>query len=194
MFSAFSKEKFVTLSKLSGKEEAKANSVCYYDTSVGKFFSLQKSFGPMDYPSIKPWKNDYLIGSIQSTFHNGRRIEEVYPMSIGDDYLLWFEGSLSEKTSSELKEKLKIETQQETLLLLYQYVRNKSLKEVYGDYSCLLYQKGKMLLFRSETGLLFYDDDLSVSSKEFQGGYPLPPNKIFEMNFKTKRLETISPF
>lgn len=194
--SSFSKEKFIELAKLNEYRGTHSHSICYYDTPINQFFSLQKGIGTMDYKCINPFKQDYIIGHQQAPTTQEKSISTIHPASIGDDYLLWHNGILKPKTINELQQKLKIPTDWDTLLLLHSIVSEgfNSLNSINGTFACIFYSHGKLFTFRNEISPLFIDDELNISSTNFDGARSIPANTIFLLDLEKRKLQRIENF
>lgn len=71
----------------------------------------------------------------------------------------------------------------------------KFLSTVLGSFACVLYGvEKKLYIFRNEIAPLFIDDDLNMSSTEFEGSRPIEPGKVFELNLKDRTLKEVAQF
>ena len=57
-----------------------------------------------------------------------------------------------------------------------------------------MYNGSELFVFRNEISPLFYNDDLDFSSTKFKGSISLPPNSVFKLGIKDKKIIKITEF
>lgn len=113
--------------------------------------------------------------------------EEVQP-SVFHNTLLWHNGIVKQK---ELEEN---EWDTRTLHKGFLKYGESFLSDVDGTFACVYHSGSSLYVFRNEISPLFYDDEMNISSTEFEGSKSLPPNHLFDMNIYMHQIRSIGEF
>lgn len=70
----------------------------------------------------------------------------------------------------------------------------KTISDMDGTFACIMYNGSELFVFRNEISPLFYNDDLDFSSTKFKESESLPPNSVFKLELKDKKLIKIAKF
>ena len=129
-------------------------------------------------------ENKYFIAHSQAPTTNANNI---HPAVYGD-CMLWHNGIVKQKTLTE--------DTWDTQWLLEQIINYgwSSLSRVDGTFACIMYNCGELFIFRNEISPMFYDKDLNFSSTKVEFTESLPPNKVFKVNLKYKRIIPVAYF
>ncbi len=145
-----------------------------------------RALGEMDTSGL------YFIGHTQAPTSQEVDTKTIHP-SVYETRVLWHNGIIKPKTidmwNAELETHLKWDTD-----LLNHIIAERGfefLSEVNGSFACLLNIGDEFFVFRNEIAPLFYDEHLNISSTMFDRAEPVPPNKVFRLNFKFVRLDDI---
>lgn len=139
---------------------------------------------PPDTWELLDGKKGYFLGHIQAPTSD---TEEIQPCRI-ESSLLWHNGIIKQK---ELEP-----GHWDTLHLHKHFIKygHPVLSDMDGSFACVYYSGNYLNLFRNEIAPLFYDKDLNISSTEFEGSKPLPPNHVFDMNIYMGQLRSLGEF
>lgn len=69
-----------------------------------------------------------------------------------------------------------------------------ALSDIDGSFACVYFARPHAYVFRNEIAPLFYSEKLDFSSTKFDGGIQIPPNQVWKLNFKAKRLVGVGKF
>jgi hypothetical protein len=146
-------------------------------------WSERKPFPEDTWELLKDMKG-YFVAHIQAPTTD---TEEIQP-SVFDNSLLWHNGIIKQK---ELEE-----GEWDTRYLHKSYLKYSDavLSDMNGTFACVLYKSYNLYVFRNEISPLYFDDNLNISSTEFEGSKSLPPNHVFRYNFITKKLKSVGEF
>ena len=113
--------------------------------------------------------------------------DNIHPAVFGET-MLWHNGIIKQKNFSE--------NTWDTQWLLEQIVNYgwSALSRVDGTFACIMYNSGRLFVFRNEIAPIFYDKDLNFSSTKTEFARELPPNKVFKINLSYKTIEPIAYF
>lgn len=147
-----------------------------------KHTSLVRAQGEM--PPLKEDEGLYYVGHSQAptTQHSF-----IHPAVYGKA-MLWHNGIIKQK-------ELKVNAWDTEWMLhrIYDY-GFRTLSDMDGTFACMMYNGSELFIFRNEISPLFYNDQLDFSSTKFKGSEPLPPNSVFKLGIKDKKMIKITEF
>lgn len=116
--------------------------------------------------------------------------KSVHPAEINDS-LLWHNGIIKDKEIKRWNEKLGTNFVWDTELLLniVNLYGTEGLSDVDGTFACILARGRDFYVFRNAIAPLFYDNELNISSTKFKGSKPVPPEKVFRLDFDHRMLD-----
>lgn len=190
---SFKRNKLIELCELNAYRGQHSHSISYYDIVTGEI-SVQKYEGKVDYSIIEQKPLVYMIVHMQAPTGEGDPKGNIHP-AYHDGKFLWHNGILKQTYVEQLKEQLDEVCSWDTFLMLKTISRDrKNINNLDGSFSCLMYDKEKLYIFRNEISPMFYDAELNISSTGFKGSLPTPPNQIHHMDFNFSSLFAIENF
>ena len=195
---SFSEEKLIELCKASQFSSPCSHSLSYYDVKGQYFFSLRRSLGSINYDDIKIEKGFYCVVHHQTC--EWKNINSVQPADKGS-HILWNNGSLTWDEVERLQKKLEIGSYNhyfkwDTYLLLLDMIKEGYPKNIQGSLAglyCNEYKKD-LILFRNQHSTMYFDKDLNISSRHFDGAEAIEPDILLKIDFKKKKLIEGHPF
>jgi hypothetical protein len=192
---SFTKEKIIELCELNKYRGEHSNSISYYIPKEHYFFSISRALGPIDYDRINIPKGAYCVVHMQAPTTENKTMDCVHPAAAGSQ-IMWHNGILKPETIDRLREKhtgklLPTAVKNwDTFLLLLDVKKEGYPKDIDGSFSCLYADESrkKLWLFRNEISPLFWDTDMNVSSTKFENSVKVPPNQMWEVDFKKMTL------
>lgn len=147
------------------------------------FWSERKPFPEDTWDLLKDEKG-YFLAHIQAPTTDS---EEIQP-SVFEGTLLWHNGIIKQKQLEQ--------GEWDTRLLHKSYIKYgvNVLSDMDGSFACVYYNGNSLFAFRNEISPLFYDDELNISSTEFEGSKPFNPNHVYQLGFYTGQLRSIGQF
>ena len=143
---------------------------------------IKRDMGVM--PSLDMNEGMYYIGHSQAptTQHS-----YIHPAVYGKA-MLWHNGIIKQK-------EIESDTWDTQWMLnkIYDY-GFRTLSEMDGSFACIMHNGVELFVFRNEISPLFYNDELDFSSTKFKGSTSLPPNSVFKLGLKDKKLIKIAEF
>lgn len=157
--------------------------------TLNRFTDPEKLFKIIDNTLFSGDTGCYFLGHSQAPTTQASGIHPAESKT--GDMLLWHNGIIKEKGIRTLNEKLGTSYIWDTELILriLEVYGVSGLSQIEGSFACVVYFDAKLFVFRNAISPLFYDDNLNISSTKFPNSKPVPPHKLFRINFKTKTLE-----
>lgn len=149
-----------------------------YTTTLQNLFQEKEPY-PEDFISKIGAPGHYYVGHSQAPTTNN---DNQHPSVVKTSYL-WHNGIIKQSRIPE--------GYWDTLWLHEKIVYKgfESLSDIDGTFACVYYNNYELLVFRNEISPLYYDNNLNISSTEFEGSALLPANKVFRLNtFNYKEL------
>ena len=93
------------------------------------------------------------------------------------------------------KEKYSYDSNWDTGLILKMVTEDiDTLEEIEGSFGCLLLKDNNFYIFRNNIVPMYYDDDLNISSTEFENSTKLHSNIVYDIDLKNKKLNYFKQF
>lgn len=168
-------------------------SLLVYDVSIKQIVGLHKGFHDHRKELISFYKqvnnpNLYYISHGQAPT-NGliKDFNRIHPASV-NEYYLYHNGLLKN-----------VHDRWDTLLLLHLLLDaeddNNILSSIEGSFACMMVCPYTVRVFRNKNSIIYYDNNLNFSSVNYDNCMDtLPANKMFNINFETRKLEEIFTF
>ena len=186
---SFRKDKLIDLCELNSYRGQHSHSISYYDTVSGEI-SVQKYEGKVDYDIIEQRPLVYMIVHMQAPTTEGDPKGTIHPAYYNGKFL-WHNGILKQSYVQQLKLKLDEVCNWDTFLMLKAISKNiKNINDLDGSFSCLMYDNKQLCIFRNEISPMFYDLHLNISSTKFSESTPVPPNRMFNIDFNLYKLSS----
>jgi len=197
IFGSFSKEKLLELAKLNSARGNFSYSITSINKTTRSVIESVKGFG-----EFRPhFKNEgaYYICHIQApTSATTKEFRRIHPSRIyqdpdGNTYL-WHNGVLKYEwytKSCHYDSDLSWDTDvlHKEILLSYKNIEN-----VDGQFSCAYLDKSGLFLFRNSEAPMFVDDEMNVSSTQFEGSHATLPGHAYEFNFEDMQFDDVWQF
>ena len=208
IFGSFDKEKFEELAELNQYRGDFSWSITQFVTGAFKHYRdgeavfssrMRKSLGTFpkhfqgqhydfkDYDSTL--YKTYWLGHVQAPTTESI---EMHPSCIRND-MLWHNGIIKDYQVKEWQEGYG-SLNWDTELLHRHILLGGDLDDVDGTFSCARYDGEQVTLFRNEISPLFYDEDLNISSVEFENSEETEAGVNYGMDFHSKVLEPLNRF
>lgn len=188
---SFDKDKLIELCKMNEYRGVMSHSISYFDWHYG---TGERFEGSVNYDSIEINPYEYCLVHMQAPTAVGNNIHPAE----NDTCQLWHNGIIKESSIKYLNDKYDLNETWDTELLLQLIIKNgfNVLSDVDGSFSCALWFKLRksMILFRNEIAPMFVDDYFNISSTNFEGASPIPPNQVFEFDPWNSKMDPISAF
>jgi hypothetical protein len=198
---SFNLNKLTKIIKLNNYRGSFSYSFLVYDTKENNIVALHRSFEDCRYKLINHYKkinnNDYYYISHCQAPTSGliRKFENIHPAEYQNNYL-YHNGMLSEisiQALSIINNKLSWDTN-----LLLRCIINSDFNDLHtieGSYAAVLITPfNGIKIFRNSNSIIYYDNDLSLSSSQYKSMKILEVNKIFSLDFTNKKLKFWSKF
>jgi hypothetical protein len=167
----------------------------YTIQGVFKGFDCFRSYILDYYSKLNDRKFYYIAHSQAPTSSSGmlKDHSKIHPAAF-KDALLYHNGILKPSTIHNLQQKQncgvdKLNTW-DTQLLLCEIINSGfgSLKEIDGSFACVLINQYEVQIFRNQSSILYYDNQLNLSSTPIENMKELEINKIFQLDFNNNQL------
>jgi glutamine phosphoribosylpyrophosphate amidotransferase len=180
---SFDKDKLKELIELNCYRGNHSYSISEYTLKTKSLFTT-RGLGDFPFEILKELKEGkYYIAHTQAPTTDAKSTSNIHPHRFNDDYMLWHNGIIKESFVKKMQNQLNTAEKWDTALL-NEWVYNKyDLGEVDGTFSCLRFDKGKLILFRNEISPMFIDKDFNISSTKFKNSNPTPAGKELYMRF-----------
>lgn len=170
-----SKQVLSELAELNAYRGTHSHSVYTFDENYNIIYSY-RGFGPLvvsDHPTL----GSYYIAHQQAPTTDAKDEQAIHPAQI-DSSLLWHNGIIKEDDVKRLQSIYNTPNNWDTLLLLAHYLKTGNIEDVDGTFACMLYDNGKLCMFRNEISPLFYNEQGDISSTKFENSISLDANKV----------------
>jgi len=198
---SFSKNKFKELIGINQHRGSFSYSFLVWNIDTMQIDTLIQSFG--EFPlnivdSAHSGDNIFYLGHTQApTGGLVKDTNRIHPARVNKSFL-FHNGIIKQKDITRLKdESLKTSENWDSLLMLMEIQSkglNNTLNTIDGSFACIYNDNISVKLFRSAAGILFVDQDLNISSTKFNNSIRIDKDKVFNLNFKDKTLDTDSDF
>ena len=190
---SFDVDKVKELVDLNAYRGQHSYSIAEYFPSDKKIVLHKRALGAFDISDVK-FNGGYVICHTQAPTTDARDLDNVHPSEFSDSYL-WHNGIIKDKCVKELQETWKLKNVAWDTKLIH--VDNKmggSLSDIDGTFSCLMFDKGELFLFRNKISPMFIDSDFNISSTKFEGAKKTDPEWVYAMDFKNYELVETAAF
>lgn len=203
---SFDPKKLVELCKLNEYRGVHSHSIGIYDCEDKSLIGIERKLGPMNYEhvsSMKQYPNNevYYIAHMQAPTGAQTSKKCIHPAQLlwfshGESYeYLYHNGILKQKEIERLQEKYNVDAQWDTYLLLLELQKEYPEIDIDGSFSCLYMKDGYFpLLFRNELCPMFFDNELNLSSTEFENSVSTRANIVYCVDMKSKSLIEFQSF
>ena len=205
IFGSSDKEKFLELAEANQYRGNKSWSVAQFQTGALKHYRDAERFklvnlfqgeGELPHHRIREFEeqelllnNFYYLGHVQAPTTTS---PSIHPSNYDND-LLWHNGIIKDYQVKEWQEEYG-NKEWDTELLHRHIILGSSLDDVDGTFSCVRYNKEHIYIFRNEISPLFFDNNLNISSTEFENSEETEAGVMYKMNLHDKELEVIQRF
>lgn len=196
---SFSKNKIIELTKINSTRGNKtfSLSVLNVDCEILRCVKEIGNFSESVFNEIDNLHNQelYYILHIQSpTKVTNITTQTIHP-AIYDDNYLWHNGMIIERNMNVIKEKYEYQSDWDTGLILKMVTSSfDNLTEIEGSFGCLLLKNNNLSIFRNNIIPMYCDDDLNISSAEFENSTKIHSNTVYGIDLKNKRLNHLKEF
>tara|TARA_R110001599_G_scaffold34323_1_gene109974 strand:+ start:97 stop:732 length:636 start_codon:yes stop_codon:yes gene_type:complete len=196
---SFSKNKIIELSKINSTRGNKtfSLSVLNVDCEILRCVKVIGNFSESVFNEIDNLHNQelYYILHIQSPTKVTKITTQTIHPAIYDDNYLWHNGMIIERNMNIIKEKYSYDSNWDTGLILKMVTEGiDTLEEIEGSFGCLLLKDNNFYIFRNNIVPMYYDDDLNISSTEFENSTKLNSNIVYDIDLKNKKLNYFKQF
>jgi hypothetical protein len=185
-----------------------SHSIGYINPKNLDFNIIKQGFGELEVEELSELINSSEFNDKYIVMHNqaptGGLIKNdayIHPAHIQDkniNHYLYHNGIVKTRDMIRLERLLNQKFEWDTYAILADIIENGllgSLKFLDASFACLyIKQNNEALLFRNKSSIIYYNDDLTISSQIFEEAIELPPNKLFQLNFTTKQLVVVDTF
>lgn len=200
---SFSKNKIIELSKINSTRGNKTFSLTVL-SKEGRVESCEKRIGKFEQLVFEQVEhieknNPYYILHIQSptkvTELSKETIHPAKQYGLDSTDYLWHNGMIIERNMNTIKEKYEYESDWDTGLILKMVTDSfDNLTEIEGSFGCLLLKDNNLSIFRNNIIPMYCDDDLNISSAEFENSTKIHSNTVYGIDLKNKRLNHLKEF
>ena len=208
IFGSKDKEKFLELAELNQYRGKASHSVSMFTTSnfenydnlsLTKHVMTSKKHGLFNSQIVDEFTEDdkshwttYYLGHVQAPTTDNK--SDIHPSEIVGD-LLWHNGIIKDYQVTDWKRKYGL-LNWDTGLLHRHFILGGELDNIDGTFSCARYEygPGALTLFRNEISPLFFDDDLNISSTEFDNSLETESGVQYLMDIRRSELEPMKRF
>lgn len=203
---SFDKREILRLNKINAKRGTFSYSIGYIDPYSNYFKIIEKDFGEPPLNKLLDtdiFDNKYILMHRQApTAGLIKDKTRIHPATrydfIKNAHYLYHNGIVKPKDLQRLEKLHNQEFPWDTHAILTDIVRfglDRSLKNLDASFACIYIESLKrVLLFRNQSSIIYYDSDLNISSEFFPNAIELIPNIIYKIDFKNKLLDEIQPF
>jgi hypothetical protein len=157
----------------------------------------RKGFGPLDLDEhieeLNQCHDAYFVAHQQAPTTESKDQKSIHPAE-HNDYMLWHNGIIKEKTILKLQEELETDCSWDTMLLVKHIEKYGRPNNVDGTFSCILYDGISLSIFRNEISPMFIDGQLNISSTKFKNSGRLAPNIMYQLHLDTNEIEIYDGF
>jgi hypothetical protein len=203
---SFDVDILITLMTLNNKRGRHSFSLMVYDVSNKSIFALHQGFDDCREVLAKYYKqlnrHFYYISHSQAPTSTDIGSEydfsRIHPANIDDSYL-YHNGIIKDDSIDKLRIMVNSNSYWDTMLLLQGLVHYDEcsyiLNFIKGSYACILVSKATIFTFRNDSSILYYDDDLNISSINYSSTMTeLPSNMMFLLDLDFLVLVETSDF
>ena len=187
---SFTKKKLLELYKLNAYRGERSHSLTTFDHDNDNRVRLGVLFqeeGPLDEVTLNAMHDipeRYFVAHSQAPT---QQTNNIHPASY-EHALLWHNGIVKQKSIPE-----GIWDTQWMLENICNYGWS-FLSRVDGTFACIMYKDSNLYIFRNEISPLFIDSNYNISSTKFEGSKSLPPNMVYKLDIKDKRMTIEAAF
>ena len=80
------------------------------------------------------------------------------------------------------------------LRLIYDLGIEEALSKLDGSFACVLILNEELYIFRNNPGVLYIDDELNISTTEFNNSRLIKKNVILKLDIKSKSIDEVGKF
>jgi len=184
IFGSYSRDVFYELMELNSYRGFHSYSISVYDPIKRDIKIVKKGLGHFDASNVEDYMGVYWIGHIQAPTTEAKSLDTVHPSAWpSHNTYMWHNGILKEDCIKMMQTALDTKVVWDTKLLHHWLLDRRSLSDVDGTFSCLMYEQGDILLFRNEISPMFIDDQLNISSTKFTDSVRTPANSVLKLDF-----------
>lgn len=187
IFTSFSKDKLKELHKINAYRGELSYSLASFKASNDNV-QLQVLFKdqgklPEDLIDHMP-ESDFYVAHIQAPTSE---TSNIHP-AVESRSLLWHNGIVKQSTLTD--------NQWDTQYILDQVIDYgwSALSRIDGTFACIMYHENNLFAFRNEISPLFIDQNLNISSTNFNLSNPMLPNTIYKLDCYRLALDEIATF
>lgn len=162
--------------------------VSYKHSAKPRIYAIHKEFGEFDLNLLDDFDDCYFIAHVQAPT-NGMTKDptRIHPSQIDSSYL-YHNGIIQNSTLDKISKKYNISSEWDTKLLHYSiYYNIKNINDINGSFACL-YKHHEFYIFRNSMCILYYDNNLNISSEKFENSIELPANQLFLLDIQNKKI------
>lgn len=185
-----------------------SHSIGYIDPKNLNFNIVKRGFGEIKNDELfeivnsQEFNNKYIVMHNQAPtgglIKNDAYIHPAHIQKNNIDYYLYHNGIVKTMDMIRLERLLNQKFEWDTYAILADIIENGligSLKFLDASFACLyIKQCIEILLFRNKSSIIYYNDDLTISSQIFEDSIELPPNKLFQLDLISKQLILVDSF
>jgi hypothetical protein len=203
---SFDKRRILELNEINAKRGSFSYSIGHIDPDTNCFGIVEKDFGEPPLEKLlerEVFNNKYIVMHRQAPTNGLTRDRSRIHPAVKQDitknlHYLYHNGIVK---ANDLQRLEKIHNQKfpwDTYAILTDIVRfglDISLKDLDASFACIYIQDLKRtLLFRNSSSIIYYDNDLNISSEFFPGGIELIANNLYRIDFQNRLLDEIQTF
>lgn len=206
---SFDLNKLYELIKINNNRGKFSFSLMVYDVANSNIVALYQGFDDFRNAVIEYYKqlnnkNYYYISHSQAPTSTdiglSKDINRIHPAKYEKSFL-YHNGIIKDISLIQLKDNLDIDTNNDnwdtSILLKSLYYRGiKVLNTIDGSFACfLITEHNNIQVFRNNSSILYFDDDLSFSSINYNGKmHELISNEFFQLDFESKSIKSLQSF
>lgn len=205
IFGSFNKSKILELNELNSTRGSFSYSIGYIEPSNHSFVIVEQGFGEPNLNRLLAYSvfnNNYIICHRQAPTSglslDPTRIHPAIVFDRGVTHCLYHNGIVKSNYLKRLEEKHQQQFPWDTQGILTDIVKDKlelSLSQLDGSFACVyIKHQIETLIFRNQSSILYYDNDLNLSSEKFANSKELPINKLFKLDILNKNLIELITF
>lgn len=192
---SFSKDKIKELVTLNQHRGNFSYSISLIDVKTNKVVEQIKEFEEFSTEMLgKCYEADgiYYLCHVQApTGGLVREFNRIHPTQHGESFM-WHNGIIKPRSIKDLQKHLDTDVNFDTQLL-HESFQSYSLSDIEGLFACAYLDKNGLLLFRSKHAKLYIDEDLNISSEQFDGSKCINYDTVYKVNF-SDFLEEVGAF
>lgn len=203
---SFSKDKIKELVALNQHRGNFSYSISLIDTNTNEIKEQVKEFTEFDFEILDKCyesKEIYYLCHVQApTGGLVKEFNRIHPTQ-HDGTWMWHNGIIKPRGIKDLQKHLETDITFDTQLLHESLNTQFSLSDVEGLFACAYLTEDGLFLFRSKHAKLYIDEDLNISSEQFDGSKCINFDTIYKVNFNdfltkvgeftTKRFNIVVP-